>query len=145
MKRFICVLIICLMVVPAAFATDFENFNIHAELFGAHEVKESEGDVRDDYIRFIQDGCTITFKIADGRIAFAMITGDGDAFLAYSLATMAEFDAESQSIAHNGGQLLLYYLMSKSEDEGKHTGATTSGAYFQVEKENGKYNFLIGN
>lgn len=144
MKRFICVLIVCLMVAPAAFATDFENFNIHAELFGAHEVKESEGDVRDDYIRFIQDGCTITFRIDDGKIAFAMITGDGDAFLAYSLATLAEFDADSKNIAHNGGQLLLYYLMSKSEDEGKHMGATASGVYFQVEKEKGKYNFLIG-
>ena len=142
MKRFLCVLIVCLMVAPAAFATDFSDFSIYAELFGAHEVKESDGDVRDDCIRFVQDGCAITFRIDDGEIGFAMITGDGDAFLAYSLAAIMQFDPETKNAAENGGQLLLYYLMGKAKD-GEHLGQTVSGKVFQVEKTDEGFSFSI--
>lgn len=142
MKRFLCVLIVCLMVAPAAFATDFSDFSIYAELFGAHEVKESEGDVRDDCIRFVQDGCIITFRIQGGEITNAMITGDGDAFLAYSLATLMQFDPDSKNAAENGGQLLLYYLMGKAKN-GEHLGQTVSGKFFKVEKTDDGFSLSI--
>ena len=55
---------------------------------------------------------------------------------------MMEFDPDSANVAHNGGQLLLYYLMGKDEP-GKHMGQTVSGCYFTLERENEGYSFTI--
>ena len=142
MKKFIILLLACMMLVPSAFALDLYNFNLYASLFGAKEVSEADGDARDNMIRFIQDGCTITFKHENGKITFALIQGDGDAFLAYCLATIMEFDPSSANVANNGGQLLLYYLMGKSEP-GDHMGQTVSGCYFQIDREGEGYSFII--
>lgn len=140
MKRFICVLIVCLMVAPAL-AETVDDFNLYADMFGANDV--SNGDARDDRIRFIQDGCTITFGLDGEEIISALIQGDGDPFLAYSLAAIMVHDPVSANVAHNGGQLLLYYLMCKDEP-GDHLGQTVSGCYFQVErKENEGFSFMI--
>jgi hypothetical protein len=143
MKRFICILFAFLIIIPSAYAADLENFCMYSELFGAHEVREEDGDVRDPYIRFIQDDCTITFRIDSGKIGFAMITGDGDAFLAYCFAALMEFDPSSKNSATNGGQLLMYYLMCK-ESIGKHLGQTVSGCVFVVERDEKGLSFVIG-
>lgn len=143
MKRFFCVLLACLLIIPAANAADFENFNIYAELFGAHEVREEDGDAREPYIRFIQDDCTITFRLDAGKISFATISGDGDAFLAYCFAALMEFDPSSKNSATNGGQLLMYYLMCR-EEPGKHLGQTVSGRVFTVERDDKGLSFMIG-
>lgn len=143
MKRFLCVLLVCLMIIPAAHAADFENFNMYAEIFGAHEVREADGDARDPYIRFIQDGCTITFRIDNGKIGFATISGEGDAFLAYCFAAMMEFEPETKYAASNGGQLLMYYLIGK-ESKKEEVGYTVSGRLFTIEWSNKGCSFIIG-
>ena len=143
MKRFICIFFAFLIIIPSAYAADLENFCIYSELFGAHEVREEDGDVRDPYIRFIQDDCTITFKLVNDKISFATISGDGDAFLAYCFAALMEFDPSSKNSATNGGQLLMYYLMGK-ESNGEHIGSTVSGSVFTVDKDDKGFTFVIG-
>lgn len=142
MKKFIAILLACLMIVPSAFAVDLNTFNLYAGLFGAPEISEADGDARDDVIQFKQAGCTITIRHENGKINLGLVQGDGDAFLAYCLAMIMEFDPSSVNVAHNGGQLLLYYLMGK-EEPGKHMGQTVSGCYFTVEQEGEGYSFTI--
>ena len=136
MKKFIAILLACLMIIPAACAVTVDDVSEYAAVLGGSELKN--GDARDPYIRFIQDGCTITMKLEGKEIIFVVIEGSGEKFLSYSAAVLATFDHDGMT--QSFGQLLAYYLMQSNE---KHTGATPAGYVFTVEKKDEGYSFMI--
>lgn len=142
MKRFAVILAAAVITVTPVYAVEHETFSTFAEVFGAHDIVDSEADRIENYSRFYQDGCVITFEEENGEIVYALITGEGDPFLAYCYAIMFQFDPDSKHAASNGGQLLGCYLMAHESTE-KQYGCTVTGSYFILRKEKEGYTFSI--
>ena len=142
MKRFAIILAAAVITVTPVYAVEHETFSTFSEVFGAHDIVDAEADRIENYSRFYQDGCVITFEEENGEIVYALITGAGDPFLAYCYAIMFQFDPDSKHAASNGGQLLGCYLMAHESTE-KQYGCTVTGSYFILRKEKEGYTFSI--
>ena len=136
LKRFLCVLIACMMIVPVAFSATVDDLSVYSAVLGGSEL--INGDVRDPYVRFIQDDCTITLKVENSEITLAIVNGSGDKFLSYCAAVLAVFDPDGATLSF--GQLLTMYLLSPN---GKQEGQTSTGLFFFIEPTEGNLTFTI--
>ena len=135
MKRFLALLLICLLIAPCAFAATLNDYEDYSVVLGGSVLKD--GDARGDFIRFIQDGCTITIKRDSEEIIMIVIEGKGDPFLSYCSAALAVFDNEGKTNCL--GQLLTMYLLSPGKTDHQ-TGQTSKGDFFFLEnKDDGLY------
>jgi hypothetical protein len=142
-RKLLCLILACLLSVSSAAAAGLEDFSVYAEIFGAHEVEN--GDARDQYIRFVQeDGCAVTFELDGGEINMALVDGEGEAFLAYCLAAILQFDPDTKNATVNAGQLLTSYLLARGDGE-EHTGVIASGNLFILRPNGDAWRFMIGN
>ena len=138
MKRFFSVLLCCLLIASVASASTVRDLSDYAAVLGGSELKN--GDARDPYIRFIQDGCTITLKLDQDEVVAAFIDGTGDPFLAYCSAALCIFDPDERM--NSLGQFLTMYLLAHTQ-EGHHDGQTSSGIFFFLEPSEDHMTFTI--
>ena len=121
---------------------DHKVFSLYSEVFGAHDIDDAKADMVNNYSRFYQDGCTITFKEENGELVYALISGEGDSFLAYCYAILFQFDPDPEHSAHNGGNLLACYLMAHGTTE-EQFGTTASGTGFILKKDKEGFAFSM--
>lgn len=138
MKRFFAVLLCCLLIASTACAAKVSDMSDYAAVLGASELEK--GDVRDPYIRFVQDGCTIMIKMDSGEMVNVFIEGTGDQFLAYCAAALCVFDPDGRT--NSFGQLLTMYLLAHTQ-EGHQDGKTSVGDFFFIEPSEDHFLFSI--
>ena len=147
MKRFLCVLLACLIIAPSAFAIDVTDFNMYAEIFGGTEIKDGVETQLESgvFTEYKADGCRIIFRETDGSIKTIYVIGEGESFILYSCAALMFVDNETANASKNMGNFLLGYLMAKgSENSDPHMSQTLSGSLFGVNKEDeGGYMFMV--
>ena len=144
MKRFLCVLLVCLMVVPSAFALDLEDFNMYAYIFGEEELDASKAISASGLIMIDRTSCRVTFSEDDNGIKRIIVDGDGIPLLAYSMAAIMTFDSDSSHFSANAGQLLSAFLMSRNGETQQ--GQIANRNFFLIEKkeDNKGFFFTIG-
>lgn len=138
MKRFLCVLTACLMIVPVAMADDLEEFNMYAEIFGGTQI--SGGSVTENekgvFTQFNSEGCQIIFMNENGSLKTIYVLGSGEAFLTYAAAAMMVCDPDSEHARENLGAILLnYYLARGSGITENQVGYNAAGQVFGVNRE----------
>lgn len=138
MKRFFAALLACLLIASVASAATVRDLSDYAAVLGGSELKN--GDARDPYIRFIQDGCTITLKLDQDEVVAAFIDGSRDPFLAYCSAALCIFDPDERM--NSLGQFLTMYLLAHTQ-EGHQDGQTSSGIFFFLEPSEDHMTFTI--
>ena len=146
MKRLIVSLTACLLIASSAAADAVPDFNLYAEIFGAHEISNGIESVIDsqDVLDFTSDGCRIVFASENEKLNSIIIVGIGDKFLAYCAAAIMMFDKQSENRTTNYGQLLTTYLLALGDSKGEeHIGSTVSGAITSIKQEGDQYRFII--
>lgn len=146
MKRFIAVFLICMMVIPSAFALETDEFNMYSSIFGASEI--SNGSERENekgkFSSFTSDGCNIIFRELDSSLKSIGVYGEGDKFLAYSSAAIMMFDPSSGNRTSNFGQLLMSYLMQCGSPSAENSmGTTGTGVMFGISYKDDQFSFVI--
>lgn len=144
MKRFLCVLLACLMVVPSAFAVDVSGFNDIAAVLGASELDATTAKKAGENIQFVQDGCSVGFSEENGKLSAIFIEGKGDSFIAYCCASFYLLDPDGDRTA-NYGQFLTAYLLAHTTTNEYTYGQTSNGKTFFIQPENGIYSFMVMN
>ena len=145
MKRFVVLIVACLLIVSSASA-DLADFNTYAAIFGASELQDgaesvTEGQEIKDYSA---DGCRVVFASESGKLKSIVIVGIGDKFLAYCAAAIVQFDESSANRTTNYGNLLSSYLLSLADTSGEeHVGGTVSGAITSIKKDGDQCRFII--
>ena len=146
MKKFLLLLIVCVMIISFAYADNMNDFNVYAGIFGASELKEytesiSDGKIIRDYR---SDDCRIVFVKKDEKLKSIIVVGTGDKFLAYCAAAIMQFDTSSENRATNYGNLLSAYLMTVSGTaDDDFVGYTVSGAVTGMKKNSDKCQFTV--
>ena len=147
MKKFLVVLLVCVMFIPSAFAVDTNDFNIYASVFGASEVNngtESTNDNGNIVTQYYSDECRIVFIEESGKTKSIAIVGQGDKFLAYCAAAIMVFDHISDNRTTNYGQLLSIYLLAIGDNSKEdHTGMTVSGSLMAMQNSGESCRFII--
>lgn len=147
MKRFLCVLLACLMIVPSAFAIDVFDFNMYTDIFGGTEIADGQTTELENgtFTEYKSDGCRIIFRETDGSLNTLYVIGEGEPFIIYSCAALMFVDDTTSNASTNIGNFVLGYLMAKgSDDTDPHMSQTVSGSLFGVNKEaEGGFMFMV--
>ena len=147
MKKFVVMLLACLMIASCACADTVYDFNLYASIFGASEVKDgSESTIDGQEIQdFTSDDCRIVFASKDGKLKSIIVVGIGDKFLAYCASAIMQFDKSSENRTANYGNFLSLYLLSLNDDETSddHMFTTVSGDACGIKKNGSKCQFTI--
>ena len=147
MKRFLCVLLACLIIAPSAFAIDVTDFNMYAEIFGGKEITDGVVSELDTgvFTEYKANDCKIIFRETNGSLNTIYVIGEGEPFILYSCAALMFVDTKTENASKNMGNFLLGYLMAKgSENSDPHMSQTVSGSLFGVNKEDeGGYMFMV--
>ena len=141
MKRFLCVLIVFLLIVPSAFAVDYAGFSDIAAVFGASELDPSNGKQVGGNIQFILDNCSVGFSEENGELKAVFIDGKGDSFIAYCCAAFYLLDPDGDRMA-NYGQFITAYLLAHTTENEYTYGTTSNGIIFFIQPGNDSFSFM---
>lgn len=154
MKRFLSLLLVLALFVPAAFAepsqSDIDEFDIYASVFGFDSLKLSDAEIHT--INNAKAPCSAMWYFDSCRLAVtfnslnmvngAMINGSGDTFLNACAAIITYLD--KPNFATNLGAFLFAYLMAQQLPDGeKELSTLVDGTVFHVENHSTYYTFMV--